>query len=129
MAARWVPVDLVLAVAEQREDAAWSRYQHGHRVAAFAAKAAEPPGSRRPWAGPAEPCTWQATEPPGSRRPWAGLRDREVAQEAARVVADLGLRPGCRVLGIDPRTAAAAWRRHGIPRPELGRGRYSTLKG
>jgi hypothetical protein len=120
---RWMPADQLLALVDRAEEAEWSRLRHGHRVATFARLEAERRGM------PEQPCSWQATEPPAPRRPWAGLRDPEVALEAARVVADLGLRPGCRALGIDPRTASIAWRRHGISRPEIGRGRYSTVKG
>lgn len=109
MTARWVGVDVVLAVAEQREDAAWMRLQHGHRVAAFVAKAAE----RR--AVPAQECTWQATEPPTPRRPWAGLHDRELAADAARLVRLHGLRPAARQLGIDQTTLRRAIHRHGLP--------------
>jgi hypothetical protein len=113
MTARWIPVDLLLAVAEQREEAAWSRYRHGHRVAAFTAREAE----RR--ATPAEPCSWEASEPPRRPGPWPGLRDRELAEEAARLVRLNGLRPTCRRLGIDHQTLRRAWRHHGIEAPSL----------
>jgi hypothetical protein len=115
MAARWVPVDQVLAVAEQCEEASWTRYQHGHRVAAFAAAQLDVPSG--------EQCSWQATELPGPRGPWAGLRDRELAEQAAELVRLNGLRPTCRRLNVDHQTLRRAWRHHGIEVPTLQHGR------